>query len=54
MKNFLIIGVIVCLLALYPISIYNTLITMSNNIDAQWAQVDSVLQRRFDAINQAI
>ncbi len=33
---------------------YNTLITMSNEVDGQWAQVDSVLQRRFDSIEQAV
>jgi LemA protein len=33
---------------------YNKLITMNNAVDAQWAQVDSVLQRRFDSIDQAV
>lgn len=46
--------VVLVLLAIYPISQYNSLIVSSNAIDAQRAQVDSVLQRRFDAINQAI
>ena len=54
MKNFFMIVVVLVLLAIYPISQYNSLIVSSNAIDAQRAQVDSVLQRRFDAINQAI
>lgn len=54
MKNLLIIVAIFVLLLIYPISQYNHLVTISNAIDAQRAQVDSVLQRRFDAINQAI
>lgn len=33
---------------------YNNLVKMNNAVDAQWAQVDSVLQRRFDSIDQAV
>lgn len=40
--------------AVYLIGQYNSLIKLNNDIDAQRAQVDSVLQRRFDAINQAV
>jgi LemA protein len=38
----------------YGVNKYNNLVQMSNAVDAQWAQVDSVLQRRFDSISQAI
>lgn len=33
---------------------YNTLVTMDAEVKNQWANVDSVLQRRFDSIEQAI
>lgn len=33
---------------------YNTLVTMDKEVAAQWAQIDSVLQRRFDSIEQAV
>jgi LemA protein len=45
------------ILAILIISIfsgYNKLARASNEIDAQWAQVNTVLQRRFDAIEQSV
>lgn len=58
MKKYLItLGVIVgiiVLVVMYGASKYNTLVRMNNEVDAQWAQVDSVLQRRFDSISQTI
>ena len=45
---------VVVLSVLLGINQYNTLITLNTNIDAQRSQVDSVLQRRFDSIDQAI
>jgi LemA protein len=33
---------------------YNKFVLANSEIDAQWAQVDSVLQRRFDSINQTV
>lgn len=33
---------------------YNTLVTMDAEVKNQWANVDSVLQRRFDSIEQAV
>lgn len=40
--------VIVVLLAVF--SVYNNLVTLNENVDAQWAQVESQYQRRFDLI----
>jgi LemA protein len=51
-RNVLII--LAVLFALYILSGYNKLARAANEIDAQWAQVDSVLQRRFDSIDQAV
>jgi LemA protein len=45
------------ILAILIISIfsgYNKLARSQNEIDAQWAQVNTVLQRRFDAIEQSV
>jgi LemA protein len=48
-----IVGFIV-LVGFYAVSKYNILVLANNNIDGQWAQIDSVLQRRFDSIDLAI
>lgn len=53
-KSYLIWLAAIVLVALYSVGQYNSLVTLSTDIDGQWAQVDSVLQRRFDAVNQAI
>lgn len=45
---------IVALFAFTAVGKYNSLVKMNNAVDAQWAQVDSVLQRRFDSIDQAV
>lgn len=45
----IILGVIV-ILAVWGIGKYNSLITLSQSIDAQWAQVQTQFQRRFDLI----
>lgn len=55
MKKTLLIILVVCVvLVVIPImsfaGTYNSLITKSENIDAQWANVESKLQRRFDLI----
>lgn len=44
----------IALLAFYAVSKYNTLAKANVEIDAQWANVDSVLQRRFDSIQQSV
>lgn len=54
MKKYLIPLIILTVIVVYGVSQYNTLVIATTSIDAQRAQVDSVLQRRFDAINQAI
>jgi LemA protein len=51
-RNVLII--LAVLFALYILSGYNKLARAANEIDAQWAQVNTVLQRRFDAIEQSV
>jgi LemA protein len=56
MTNKIILGIlaVVVLVGFGAMNKYNNLIKMSNAVDAQWAQVDSVLQRRFDSIDQAV
>ena len=49
-KIWLLIGAIVLLVALSFIGFYNQLITKTQNIDGQWAQVETQYQRRFDLI----
>lgn len=51
MKKILILVVIVLvLLGIYTFSTYNSLVTLGVNADAQWKQVETVYQRRFDLI----
>jgi len=51
MKKFLIILVIVVvILAGYAWSLYNKMVTWSENVDNAWAQVETQYQRRFDLI----
>ena len=45
---------VVAIFAFWGVGEYNTLVKANNAIDAQWAQVDSVLQRRFDSIEQTV
>lgn len=45
---------VVVLFGFSAVSKYNTLVTMDKEVTAQWANVDSVLQRRFDSIEQAL
>lgn len=56
MKNKLglVILAVVVIGGIWGVSKYNSLMRMQNDVDAQWAQVDSVLQRRFDSIDQAV
>ncbi|MBE6158645.1 MAG: LemA family protein [Firmicutes bacterium] len=42
--------VIVVLLVLWVISTYNSLVSLRNKVKDQWAQIDTVLKRRFDLI----
>jgi len=51
MKKFLIILVIIiAVVGLYAWSLYNKMITVNENVDNQWAQVETQYQRRFDLI----
>ncbi|MEA3355209.1 MAG: LemA family protein [Patescibacteria group bacterium] len=49
-KSLLIILAIVAIFGLSLISTYNKLITKTQNVDGQWAQVETQYQRRFDLI----
>jgi LemA protein len=44
-----IVGVVV-VVGLYAFSVYNGLVTKNEAVDAQWAQVETQYQRRFDLI----
>jgi LemA protein len=44
-----VIGIIV-IMVMSSISSYNSLVTMEENVDAQWSQVENVYQRRADLI----
>lgn len=49
----IVLGVIVAfglILAVWAISSYNTLVTQRQTVDAQWAQVQNMMQRRADLI----
>lgn len=56
MNNKIILGILAVLVlgGFFAMNKYNKLVVLSNGVDAQWAQVDSVLQRRFDSIEQAV
>lgn len=49
-KTWLIVAAIFLFLALTLVSFYNSLITKTQAIDNQWAQVETQYQRRFDLI----
>ncbi|MFH1280915.1 MAG: LemA family protein [Candidatus Beckwithbacteria bacterium] len=49
-KTLLIILAIAALIGLSLVSTYNKLITKTQNVDGQWAQVETQYQRRFDLI----
>jgi LemA protein len=52
-KSWIVIGIIiVVLIGLYSMfkGTYNTMVTMSEAVDAQWSQVENVYQRRADLI----
>jgi len=55
MKNGILIGLgvvvlLVLVLLLSTVGIYNRLVTLREGVDAAWAQVETVLQRRYDLI----
>ena len=54
-QNGCLIGVIVAIVAavillLFPVGCYNSIVSSDEAIDAAWAQVETVLQRRYDLI----
>lgn len=49
-KSWLIIIGIIVILAIIPISTYNSLISLNESIDGAWAQVENQLKRRADLI----
>lgn len=46
----IVIAVIIGILVISSIGAYNSMVTMSEDVDAQWAVVESKLQRRYDLI----
>lgn len=50
MKGWIIAGVIVALLAVMGISGYNSLVSMNENVNGKWSQIENQLQRRADLI----
>lgn len=49
-KGLLVFIAIVVVLAIWIFSGYNSLVTLNENADAQWAKVETQYQRRFDLI----
>ena len=43
-------GIIIVLIGVYVWSTYNRLVSLSESVDSQWAQVETQYQRRFDLI----
>ncbi len=56
MKKYTILAILagVLILGFYLAGKYNNLIMLNNAVDTQWAQVNTVLQRRFDGIEQTM
>ncbi len=49
-KTLIILGVVVVVMFLYGLSAYNGLVTMKETTTAEWQQVETEYQRRFDLI----
>lgn len=50
MAALIIIGVLIVVLALYAVSVYNSLVTLRNRFKNAFAQIDVQLKRRYDLI----
>ena len=50
MKGWIIAGVIVAILVVMGISGYNSLVSMNENVNGKWSQIENQLQRRADLI----
>ncbi|SKC49907.1 LemA family protein [Maledivibacter halophilus] len=46
----IVIVVVIGIIGMSVVGAYNSMVTMSENVDAQWAVVESKLQRRYDLI----
>lgn len=53
-KTLIIIGILVVIIALYSWTSYNGLVTLREEATAQWQQVETQYQRRFDLIPQLV
>lgn len=49
-NKWIIVGAVVLVALLYTVSLNNKLVEAHENVDASWAQVENVLQRRYDLI----
>jgi len=49
-KSYLIVLAVAVIVIFYSWSAYNRFVTLSENVDGQWAQVETQYQRRFDLI----
>ena len=49
-KTLIIVGIVVLVAVLWGVGKYNKLIRLDEGVDAQWANIETVLQRRFDLI----
>ena len=49
-KSLIVLIVILAIIVLWGFSGYNSLVTLNENADAQWAKVETQYQRRFDLI----
>jgi len=54
MEVLIVVGVIALIVAIYVISVYNSLVAHRNKVKDQWAQIDVQLKRRFDLIPNLI
>lgn len=50
MKGWIIAGVIIALVAVMGISGYNSLVSLNENVNGKWSQVENQLQRRADLV----
>ena len=50
MKGWMIAGIVVALIVVMVISGYNGLVTLNENVNGKWAQIENQLQRRADLI----
>ncbi len=57
MTGWIVLGVLVLILAglvLYVITVYNGLVSLKNNIDKAWSNIDVLLKQRFDELPKLI